>query len=133
MLRATEIFLQDTVKKQMLITLIVVKPSGANEHEVSDQISQSVAKIKKFSVDCFVNAFIPDVKLGPPTTSSGSQLQANLQLRVLSQLYSQSIELFALLVQTFHQRLLVSQNQTAIINVRKKNAEMRGLRSDEIC
>lgn len=35
-LRTTEIFLQDTVKKQMLITLIVVKPSGANEHEVSE-------------------------------------------------------------------------------------------------
>ena len=58
----------------MLITLIVVKPSGANEHEVSEQISQSVAKIKKFSVDCFVNAFIPEVKLGPSTISTGTQL-----------------------------------------------------------
>lgn len=38
-LRATEIYLQDNVKCQLFIKMIVVKPTGQNEAEISDQIS----------------------------------------------------------------------------------------------
>jgi len=56
-LRQTELYLQDIVKSQLFIKLIVVKPSGIKSGEVSHTINMNVQKLSKFSIECFINAF----------------------------------------------------------------------------
>lgn len=66
-MRQTEVYLQDTVKQQIMVKMIAVKGGATPTHEsdeqlLDEQIEQALEGMQNFSIDCFVNAVTFDVQ-----------------------------------------------------------------------